>query len=606
MIRLAPVSGLVVHPSENRQHRAPTPTAGGLAIFVSFDFAVFILRRENFAGWPPAMVFVGVLGAVALGFLDDAAVLRPSAKLGMEILVASFLSTVGPNFTLTTEPALNWLLTTFWLLTTMNAVNLTDGVDGLAGGLGAISASAIAIVAGLHSQWGSFTWAVALVGSIGGFLIFNASPARIFMGDTGALSIGAILGVLSIRVSNTADISAFTRLCLPILLMMVPLLDTMTVTVIRIAHGQPVSRRGLDHSHHRLRRLGLSDPRIVAVLCVLQLIASVAAVGLSIAPPELAVMAAPFVSLPFALVGLFITDQSFEAGGPGALQGLPMVARVLLSLGYKRRLVEVGLDLILISAAYFGAFMLRLNFRPNYPIVSSLLHSLPNVLAAAMAALLVTRTYRGMWRYTAILDALRFAEGAALSGILVLAATALVPIEYDLRTGLMFSLLLFNLLGLSRLSFCFLHRLLRTLATPGSRVLIVGADATAAEAAHHFLFDTTARRVTLLGLVDDDALKLGKLIHGCKILGSVADLDRIFEKSPFDELLLASPTLNSDTNAMLREFASKREIVMYRFIAGVSRIEESGTLGSLLGQSQPAEETENALGRVVTSASVAR
>ena len=175
------------------------------------------------------------------------------------------------------------------------------------------SAAAIAIIASLHGQWGTMAWSFSLVGSIAGFLIFNRSPARIFMGDTGSLSIGAILGVLSIRVSDSPELSTFTRLCLPLLLVMVPVLDTLTVTVIRIAHGHPISRRGLDHTHHRLRRLGLSDPRIVAALCLLQAIASAAAIGLSVAPPEIAVVAVPFVALPLALVALFITDQSFEA-----------------------------------------------------------------------------------------------------------------------------------------------------------------------------------------------------------------------------------------------------------------------------------------------------
>jgi UDP-GlcNAc:undecaprenyl-phosphate GlcNAc-1-phosphate transferase len=522
-------------------------------------------------------------------------VLTSARKLGLETAVAIFLTIVGPKLTLTPYPQLNWVLTGLWLLTTMNAVNLTDGIDGLAGCLSVISAAAIAVIAGLHNELSATAWSLGLLGSIAGFLIFNRSPAQIFMGDTGALSIGAILGVLSIRVSHSAELSVFTRLCLPILLLMVPLLDTMTVTVIRIAHGHPISRRGLDHTHHRLRRLGLSDPRIVWALSLLQAVASLAAIGLSLARPEVAVVAVPFVILPLAFVALFITDQSFEAEGPGSLQDLPLAARLLLSLGYKRRVVEVGLDVILIAAAYFGAYLIRLNFRLTYPWISSLLHSLPTVATAAVIALLITRTNRGMWRYTAIADALRFAKGAALSGVLVFLTSKLIPIEYDLAAGCLFSLLLFNLLGLSRLSFGLLHRLLSKLATPGSRVLIVGADSAAAEAAHHFLFDPYARRVTLLGLVDDDPLKIGKLIHGCEILGSVADLDRIFDKSPFDELLLASTSLSPATLTTLREFAHKNAVVMFRFLAGISRIEESSNYGTAFEPDRPEglREAEN-------------
>jgi len=577
LIRLAPISGLVVSPSESRWHRVPTPTAGGLAIAAGFAVAVLAFSKGSVStGSTLALALFGVLGVVALGLFDDARALRPRAKLGLQILAASFLATVGPRFDLTPAPVLNWAMTLFWLITTMNAVNLIDGIDGLAGSLGAISAAAITIIAGLHHHWGAMTWSLALLGSISGFLTFNTSPAKIFMGDTGALAIGAILGVLAIQVSDMAGIPTFVRLSLPILLLMVPVLDTMTVTVIRIAHGRPISCRGLDHSHHRLARLGLSDSRVVWVLCTLQAAACLAAIGLSVAPAELAVLAMPFVTLPFALVGLFLTDQSFDAQGPGALQGLPIVARVLLSLGYKRRLVEIGLDVLLVAAAYFAAFVLRLDFQLSYPMVSSLLHSLPIVVAAAMMALIVTGTYRGIWRYTALTDALRFAEGATLSAILVLAASMVVPIRYDPAVAVIFAVLLFNLLGLTRLSFHFFHRLVETLAMFRPRVLVVGGDSEAAEAARH-LFLNPARRVTLLGFVDDDTLKLGKLIHGCEVLGSLADLDRILDERPFEELLVASSSLAPASIIALREFARRRSILMFRFVVGVDRIESGET-----------------------------
>jgi UDP-GlcNAc:undecaprenyl-phosphate/decaprenyl-phosphate GlcNAc-1-phosphate transferase len=551
------------------------PTAGGIAIITGLGISVLVLPGiTDHAASMRALVFVGIIGAAAAGLLDDVAVLRPRTKLALEILVAAFLSTVGPKFNLTLDPIFTWPLTLFWLLTTMNAVNLIDGIDGLAGYLGAISAATTAIIALLYNHWGVAQWSLALVGSIAGFLVFNASPARIFMGDTGALALGAILGVLSIQVSNMpTNNSIFTRLCLPILLLIVPVLDTLTVTVIRIVHGQSISRRGLDHAHHRLGRLGLSDSRIVLVLCMLQAFASLAAIGLSIAPNELAVLATPFVALPFVLVGLFLTDQSFEADGAAALAGLPLVTRLVLNAGYKRRLVDAALDMVLVAAAYFGAFMLRLNFQLTSTVVSSLLHSLPIVVSTAVAALFVTRIYRGIWRYTAGADALRFAEAAVLSAVLVFVAAAVLPINYDLGVGFIFGFLLFILLGVSRLSFHFIHCLVRTFGPHSSRVLVLGADFVAAEAARHLLLDPE-RRVKLLGFVDNDRLKLGKLIHGRKVLGTIAALDQIFEKHPFDELLLASSSLSPEMMTMVREFAYRRATVIYRFVVDVVRIQE--------------------------------
>jgi UDP-GlcNAc:undecaprenyl-phosphate GlcNAc-1-phosphate transferase len=247
---------------------------------------------------------------------------------------------------------------------------------------------------------------------------------------------------------------------------------------------------------------------------------------------------------------------------------LPIVARVLLSLAYKRRLIEMGLDALLVAAGYFAACVLRTDFQISYPTADSLMHSLPIVVGATMMALIVTGVYRGIWRYTALTDALRFAEGAALSAILVFAASMIFPIRYDFAVAVIFALLLFNLLGLTRLSFHFFHTLVQTLATSRSRVLVVGGDSEAAEAARH-LFLNPARRVTLLGFVDDDDLKLGKLIHGCEVLGCLADLDRIFDEHPFEELLIASASLSQARIIALCEFARRRSIVMHRFVQGV-------------------------------------
>jgi UDP-GlcNAc:undecaprenyl-phosphate/decaprenyl-phosphate GlcNAc-1-phosphate transferase len=574
LIRVAPLFGLVVEPSEGRWHSAATPTAGGIAIVSALAVALLLFHQANHVpGWSAWLVFVGLLTTAGLGLVDDIAALPVRSKLGLEIVVAAFLCTVGPNLVLTPNTPFNWILTFLWLLTTINAVNLIDGVDGLAGCTAAISATAIAIIAALHSQWGVVTWSLALLGSVGGFLKFNLSPAQIFMGDTGALSLGAILGVLSIQVSDVARISPFTRLFLPMLLLMAPVLDTMTVSVIRFAHGQPIGHRGLDHAHHRLGRMGLKDSRIVWVLCALQAVAGCAAISLSIAPYQLAVLATPLVVLPFALVALFLTDQSFQGDGPIALRGLSAVTRLFLNVGYKRRLIDVALDMMLIAAAYFGAFMLRMNFELSPATVNSLLHNLPAVEAIAIAAFFVARVYRGMWRYTAGVDSLRFAQAAALSALLVYAAAAVIPIEYDLAAGLIFGLLLFTLLGLSRVSFLFFHLLVRKLGPASARVLVVGADFESAEAARHLLLNP-GRSVRLVGFVDDDHLKRGKLIHGRRVLGSVDDLDRIFEAHCFDELMFVPSSISSEMISKLREFAHRHSVVLYQFALGAVRVND--------------------------------
>src|ERR1700685_2035673 len=98
--------------------------------------------------------------------------------------------------------------------------------------------------------------ALAIAGALAGFMVFNVPPASVFMGDEGALAIGLVLGILSIQGSHFGEGSLPARLAMPLLALMVPLLDIVTVTVTRLARGNPISRRGLDHSHHRMTAVG--------------------------------------------------------------------------------------------------------------------------------------------------------------------------------------------------------------------------------------------------------------------------------------------------------------------------------------------------------------
>jgi UDP-GlcNAc:undecaprenyl-phosphate/decaprenyl-phosphate GlcNAc-1-phosphate transferase len=156
-------------------------------------------------------------------------------------------------------------LAAFFLLSTVNAFNL---IDGLAAGVGIIAATAISAIGWVRGDITLACYGAAIAGALGGFLLCNLHPATIFMGDCGALPLGLILGAVSLQAGGLAATnSRLSRYVVPILIMMVPLLDTAIVSVSRMATGNPVSRRGLDHSHHRLLALGLSYQRAVGVVC---------------------------------------------------------------------------------------------------------------------------------------------------------------------------------------------------------------------------------------------------------------------------------------------------------------------------------------------------
>ena len=513
------------------------------------------------AGFAVAMCVVGLL--------DDIVDLRPRHKLILELAAICVLVWWGPQLDFFPYRAVNIALTIFWLVTATNAFNLIDGIDGLAAGVGIVAALSIATVAGLHQHSGTMIAALAVAGALSGFMVFNFPPASIFMGDEGALAVGLLLGVLSIQGSRAGEGSLPARLAMPLLALMVPLLDTVTVTVTRLATGNPISRRGLDHSHHRLTRLGMSDSSAAAALIGLQVIAGGCAIALSLVPGYDAVLLIPFMMLFFALVALFLMDRSFDAEAPGQIEHLPVIARIILSFGYKRRFVELILDMALVAAAYFGAMLLRFDFDLSITQVDQLLAGLPWIVLIGCGAFLVAGVYRGIWRYTGLAESVRFMLAAILAGLVVRQASSYLPITISRATAVMFVLLLFNFLIATRWSFHVFHRIGRFLARPARRLVIVGADARGAAAVQH-LHSTRGASAELLGLLDDDSFKHGKLFHGYRVLGSLEDLDGIMTRTPFDEIVIAQETLSSTQLAVIESFTASHRITLQRFWLGMT------------------------------------
>ncbi len=564
--------GIVAQPSADRPHEKPTALLGGLAVMTGFVVAIGFVGIISGLPYHSIPWLAGFAVAMCLvGLLDDIVDLQPRYKLMLEVAAICVLVWWGPHLDFFPYNAVNIALTIFWLVTATNAFNLIDGIDGLAAGVGIVAALSIATVAGLHSHSGTMIAAVAIAGALAGFMVFNFPPASVFMGDEGALAVGLVLGVLSIQGSRFGEGSLPARLAMPLLALMVPILDTVTVTVTRLATGNPISRRGLDHSHHRLTRLGMSSTSAAATLIGLQVIAGACAIALSLVPGYDAILLIPFIALFFALVALFLMDRSFDAEAPGQIEDLPAIARIILSFGYKRRFVELILDAALVAAAYFGAMLLRFDFDLSIAQVDQMLAGLPWIVAIGCGSFLIAGVYRGIWRYTGLAESLRFALAAILAGLAVKLASHVLPITMSRSALVIFVLLLFNFLVGTRWSFHLFQRISRFLAHSARRLVIVGADARGAAAVQH-LHSTIGGSTELLGLLDDDTFKHGKLFHGYPVLGSIEDLDSILARTPFDEIVIAQETLSSSELASLESFASSHKITLRRFMLGVTDI----------------------------------
>jgi FlaA1/EpsC-like NDP-sugar epimerase len=262
---------------------------------------------------------------------------------------------------------------------------------------------------------------------------------------------------------------------------------------------------------------------------------------------------------------LFLVDLTFDVNSPGiAYNNLRGPARLILTFSYRRRLAEAALDLALIPAAYFGAFLIRLDFKITDPLMLAFIGTLPWVIATTYAAFLIAGVYRGIWRYASVSDVIRFANGSVLAGISLTLISLLLPLELSGSIAVLYVILLLNLLVASRLSFRALRWGVASLAQPDERVLIVGAGELA-EAAARYLTTHRSRRFKLVGFIDDDSFTIGKLVHGRRVLGTLADLDQIYATRQFSQVLVAAETIPGERMERLWQFANRAQLTVQRF-----------------------------------------
>ena len=273
-----------------RVHHGAIPRIGGLAIVAAILLpAAFIVDLDG----PYLGIGIGTLCVAAVGLVDDVRGVPPRAKLGATTLIA-LIPVVGFDLTFDhiTLPLigdhdlglLSYPLTVLWIVFLANLVNLIDGMDSLAAGIVAIAALSFALLAASFGRADAAALAAIICGATLGFLRHNYHPAKIFMGDSGALALGFLLATVSVQgVLKTA---ATIALAAPLLVMAVPILDTSFVVLKRLKYRRPPW--GADHNHfyHRFLRIGFSQRRTAAYLHVWALLLAAYAILLRFVPPR--------------------------------------------------------------------------------------------------------------------------------------------------------------------------------------------------------------------------------------------------------------------------------------------------------------------------------
>jgi len=284
------VGAVDVPKDARRMHDHPIPRMGGLAIF--FGFMVAMLLFVPLDAEKQGML-LGAVIIVVLGMLDDKYALPAIPKFLVQIIAALIAVMAGNRIEVLSNPnifspnpvwQLGWLgypVTVIWIVAITNAVNLIDGLDGLACGVSTISAATMLVIAllGRVSELDVAVMMAALAGACIGFLPYNFNPAKIFMGDTGATFLGFIMATVS--VEGMFKQYAIISFVVPFLMLGLPIFDVCFAVVRRVSHGQNPMKPDRGHVHHRLIDMGFSQKQAVGVLYVISAILGLSAVVLT-------------------------------------------------------------------------------------------------------------------------------------------------------------------------------------------------------------------------------------------------------------------------------------------------------------------------------------
>lgn len=304
--------GAVDKPNKRKVHDKLMPTLGGLSIFTAF------LLGHVFFGYPHFQfksILIGSIIIVISGVIDDKFDLSPKFKVLFQLAAASVVIFYGGVYLKSiTLPILGtiklnylgYFLTYLWIIGVTNAINLIDGLDGLASGVATITFMTMYILAAIEGDYFVMTYALILAGSSTGFLVYNFHPAKIFMGDTGALFLGYIISVLSLMGFKNATFISFI---VPILILGVPVFDTFFAIIRRKLRGQSFAQADKEHLHHLLMTTNRSQTKTVLMIYGISIIFSGVAIIYSVVSSKLGLT---------ILVFLFVFIQ-YYAGKIGLL-----------------------------------------------------------------------------------------------------------------------------------------------------------------------------------------------------------------------------------------------------------------------------------------------
>jgi UDP-GlcNAc:undecaprenyl-phosphate GlcNAc-1-phosphate transferase len=564
--------GAVAQPREDRWHKKPIALFGGVAIGLTLICGLLAFRVVH-----DISLLLACCGLMfAVGLADDLVSLKPSTKLVIEIAVASVLIYSRYRLNWTSSLTLDMMLTYVWVVGMTNAFNLLDNMDGLCAGTALIVGCAL-LVDLMPAQAGTAAffqvrYLALLLGATAGFLVYNYHPASIFMGDSGSLLLGLSFATLTLSDSQavSAKSNPLSIVAAPLLVLLIPILDTTLVTASRILSGRAPSEGGRDHSSHRLVAIGLSERAAVAVLWLLAAIGGGLGIAVDFFHPSWSGLAAALFFVAMIIFGVYLSRVRVYDEPDAAELDRAKLTPLVADFVYKRRIAEVVLDLFLITIAYYAAYRLRFegnDFTQNF---SAFYQSLPIVLGAQMLAFFAVGIYRGVWRYFGLMDALVVAKGMFLGTATSLLAI-LIVLRFDGYSRTVFGIyavLLSILIMASRASFRLIGELLYRNRKTAARVVVYGAGDGGALAVGE-LRKAYLGDFKILGFVDDDARKQRMRVQGYPVIGGYPALVALLEADSVDSVVISARIIEVDRLHELEELCARHGVSLSRLRVGL-------------------------------------
>ncbi|WP_259039535.1 hypothetical protein [Salinibacter ruber] len=526
---------------------------GGIAIAGAIGLGLSVGGPGVFT-WP---VWVGAGLLLGLGLADDLWSVRPDAKVIAQVLAGMGVLYAGFAFWQGGPVWVSFPLTFLWVIGISNALNLIDGIDGLAASVTAIAAGTLALLSFALGNLGVATVMLVLVGAATGFLFYNAPPASVFMGDCGSLVLGYLLsvGALSLQGGGSPVIGTLV----PVAVLAVPIFDTTFVTLTRLLRGQPVTDGGTDHVHHRLIKLGASDSEALLLLSGASAAFGVLALSALWMQIPLFLAVAVLCLVTVAVLGIYLgtmegKEEVVLSTSLGARERVVAFLRTYVGGAFWKSVVGVLADLLVVGAAFVVAIHLRYGGDPPPDWVALMTQVLPGVVGIKLLVFYAVGLYKGIWRHAGTSEGVRLVGASVIASLF---AGVGVVIVGDLKAAA-FSVFILDWMvatigiGGTRFAFRALRQFVAAHREDGRPVFVYGSRTDSLLLLRYLRHHTELGR-SVVGLLDDDPNRHGYWVQGVEVIGAPEALPHLSSEHGVEEVIIPVQAVSEDERRRIRD-----------------------------------------------------